>query len=110
MLADVDLPGTVDFADNFDGNEREPVILPARLPLLLVNGAQGIAVGMATNVPPHNLGELCAALDEMLDHRIRGEVRFPWIGTSWEFCAALDEMLEQRIPRELRLPWLGSTW
>eukprot|EP00614_Pseudopedinella_elastica_P000294 CAMPEP_0172602244 /NCGR_PEP_ID=MMETSP1068-20121228/22417_1 /TAXON_ID=35684 /ORGANISM="Pseudopedinella elastica, Strain CCMP716" /LENGTH=907 /DNA_ID=CAMNT_0013403533 /DNA_START=29 /DNA_END=2752 /DNA_ORIENTATION=- len=73
LLADVDLPGTVDFADNFDGNEREPVILPARLPLLLVNGAQGIAVGMATNVPPHNLGELCAALDEMLDHRIRGE-------------------------------------
>jgi len=49
---------TVDFVPNFDGNEIEPTVLPARLPLLLLNGATGIAVGMATNVPPHNLAEI----------------------------------------------------
>lgn len=48
----------MDFVPNFDGNEVEPLVLPARLPMLLLNGAAGIAVGMATNVPPHNLGEL----------------------------------------------------
>ena len=53
---------TVDFVDNFDGNEVEPVVLPARVPLLLLNGASGIAVGMATNIPPHNLGELSDAV------------------------------------------------
>jgi DNA gyrase subunit A len=53
---------TVDFVDNFDGSLQEPVILPAALPNLLVNGATGIAVGMATNIPPHNLGEVCDAL------------------------------------------------
>ncbi len=52
---------TVDFADNFDGSEQEPVVLPARFPNLLVNGSQGIAVGMATNIPPHNLGEVIDA-------------------------------------------------
>ena len=52
---------TVDFVPNFDGSEEEPVILPARLPLLLINGASGIAVGMATTIPPHNLGEVCDA-------------------------------------------------
>jgi len=52
---------TVDFADNFDGSEQEPVVLPARFPNLLVNGSQGIAVGMATNIPPHNLGEIIDA-------------------------------------------------
>jgi DNA gyrase subunit A len=49
---------TVDFVPNFDGNEQEPLVLPARLPTLLLNGASGIAVGMATNIPPHNLGEV----------------------------------------------------
>lgn len=53
---------TVDMVPNFDNNEMEPVVLPARLPMLLLNGASGIAVGMATNVPPHNLGELVDAL------------------------------------------------
>ena len=48
---------TVDFQDNYDGSEREPLVLPSRFPNLLVNGATGIAVGMATNIPPHNLGE-----------------------------------------------------
>lgn len=66
LLADID-KNTVDFQDNYDNSEREPTVLPARLPNLLVNGASGIAVGMATNVPPHNLGELvdgCKALIE----------------------------------------------
>ncbi len=77
LLEDID-DDTVDFQDNYDGSEREPVVLPARFPNLLVNGAGGIAVGMATNIPPHNLGEVvdaCLAyvdnpeigLDELLD-------------------------------------------
>jgi DNA gyrase subunit A len=61
MLHDID-QDTVDFIDNFDGSLQEPVILPAALPNLLVNGATGIAVGMATNIPPHNLGEICDAV------------------------------------------------
>ncbi len=61
MLQDIE-QDTVDFTDNFDGSMREPIILPAALPNLLVNGATGIAVGMATNIPPHNLGEVCDAL------------------------------------------------
>jgi DNA gyrase subunit A len=61
MVQDID-QDTVDFVDNFDGSLQEPVILPAALPNLLVNGATGIAVGMATNIPPHNLGEVCDAL------------------------------------------------
>jgi DNA gyrase subunit A len=77
ILADLD-KDTVDFKDNYDGSESEPVVLPSRIPNLLVNGAGGIAVGMATNIPPHNLGEVvdaCLAyvdnpdvsLDELLD-------------------------------------------
>jgi DNA gyrase subunit A len=61
VLQDID-QDTVDFVDNFDGSLQEPVILPAALPNLLVNGATGIAVGMATNIPPHNLGEVCDAI------------------------------------------------
>ncbi|MDH7473880.1 MAG: DNA topoisomerase 4 subunit A [Anaerolineae bacterium] len=61
MLQDID-QDTVDFVDNFDGSLKEPVILPAALPNLLINGATGIAVGMATNIPPHNLGEVCDAV------------------------------------------------
>ena len=59
---------TVDFRPNYDGTRNEPVVLPARLPNLLVNGATGIAVGMATNIPPHNLGEVCNALVKLLDN------------------------------------------
>ena len=69
LLADLD-KDTVDFADNYDGSEREPIVLPARLPNLLINGSSGIAVGMATNIPPHNLGEVisaCLALIETPD-------------------------------------------
>jgi DNA gyrase subunit A len=67
LLADIK-EDTVDFVPNFDGNEEEPLVLPARLPVLLLNGASGIAVGMATNIPPHNLGELCNALVAMIDN------------------------------------------
>ncbi|HEY7298902.1 MAG TPA: DNA gyrase subunit A [Xanthobacteraceae bacterium] len=66
LLDDID-KGTVDFQPNYDGNEREPVVLPARFPNLLVNGAGGIAVGMATNIPPHNLGELIDACIALID-------------------------------------------
>ena len=66
LMADIDLD-TVDFRDNYDGKEREPVVLPARIPNLLVNGSGGIAVGMATNIPPHNLGEVVDACLAMID-------------------------------------------
>ena len=66
LLADLDLD-TVDFKDNYDGKEKEPVVLPARIPNLLVNGASGIAVGMATNIPPHNLGEITDAALALID-------------------------------------------
>ncbi len=59
---------TVDFADNFDSTEHEPVVLPSRFPNLLVNGSQGIAVGMATNIPPHNLGEVIDAVNHLLEN------------------------------------------
>ncbi len=67
LLEDID-KDTVDFQDNYDGSAREPVVLPARLPNLLVNGAAGIAVGMATNIPPHNLGEIVDGCLRYLDN------------------------------------------
>lgn len=67
MLRDIN-KNTVDFADNYDGSEREPLVLPARFPNLLVNGATGIAVGMATNIPPHNLGETIDAVKMLMDN------------------------------------------
>jgi DNA gyrase subunit A len=69
MLLDLD-KDTVDFQDNFDGTLQEPTVLPAALPNLLVNGATGIAVGMATNIPPHNLGEICDAIAYLIDRII----------------------------------------
>jgi DNA gyrase subunit A len=68
MLADID-KNTVNFVDNFDGSLQEPEVLPARLPNLLLNGASGIAVGMATNIPSHNLKEICKALSYMIDNQ-----------------------------------------
>jgi len=65
MLADID-EDTVDFIDNYSGDFTEPAVLPSRFPNLLVNGSQGIAVGMATNIPPHNLGEVVAAVEHLL--------------------------------------------
>ncbi len=67
MLVDID-KDTVDFVPNFDDSLKEPAVLPARLPNLLVNGASGIAVGMATNIPPHNLGEVCDAIAHLIDN------------------------------------------
>jgi DNA gyrase subunit A len=67
LLFDIE-KNTVDFRPNFDGEHKEPVVLPARLPNLLLNGAAGIAVGMATNIPPHNLTELCDAIIHVIDN------------------------------------------
>ena len=69
MLADIG-KDTVDFVPNFDETEKEPTVLPARFPNLLVNGTNGIAVGMATNIPPHNLREVIGAVVKMIDNRI----------------------------------------
>src|SRR5437588_87800 len=71
LLEDID-EDTVDFQENYDGNEKEPVVLPARFPNLLVNGAGGIAVGMATNIPPHNLGEVVDACIALIDNPALG--------------------------------------
>ena len=71
MLADIDKE-TVDFVPNFDNQTEEPVVLPARLPQLLVNGSSGIAVGMATNIPPHNLGEICSAIEYLIGLEVDG--------------------------------------
>jgi DNA gyrase subunit A len=67
LLADID-KDTVDFIPNFDGSQNEPEVLPAQVPNLLINGSDGIAVGMATNIPPHNLGEVCDALLALIDN------------------------------------------
>ncbi len=72
MLADIE-KDTVEWTENFDGTLREPVVLPAALPNLIVNGSSGIAVGMATNIPPHNLGEVCDALCYLIDNYERAE-------------------------------------
>ena len=72
MLRDVD-EETVDFAPNFDGTLKEPLVLPAKLPNLLINGSQGIAVGMATNIPPHNLVEIVDAISLMIERQIDGK-------------------------------------
>lgn len=68
MLADID-KDTVDFASNYDDRLKEPTVLPTRIPSLLVNGSSGIAVGMATNIPPHNLKEVLQGIDYLLDHK-----------------------------------------
>jgi DNA gyrase subunit A len=67
LLADIDMD-TVDFGDNFDGSLQEPLVLPSRLPNLLLNGSSGIAVGMATNIPPHNLNEIADAITYLIDN------------------------------------------
>src|SRR6059036_1742601 len=74
MLSEIE-QRTVHFRPNYDGTKTEPVVLPARIPNLLINGATGIAVGMATNVPPHNLGEVCTALIKLLDNEDMGNAQ-----------------------------------
>ncbi len=82
MLSDIN-KDTVDFAPNFDETEKEPVVLPARYPNLLVNGTSGIAVGMATNIPPHNLGEIIDAVIKMIDSQVEEDRE-----------VSLDELIE----------------
>jgi DNA gyrase subunit A len=74
MLTEIEQT-TVHFRPNYDGTKTEPVVLPARIPNLLVNGTTGIAVGMATNIPPHNLGEVCTALAKLLDNEDIGNAQ-----------------------------------
>src|SRR4029079_16182937 len=79
ILTEID-QATVAFRPNYDGTKAEPVVPPARLPNLLINGATGIAVGMATNIPPHNLTEVCTALVKLLDDPDLSSVRLcKWI-------------------------------
>ena len=72
MLADIDMD-TVDFTPNFDETEKEPTVLPSRYPNLMVNGTSGIAVGMATNIPPHNLREVIAAVVKIIDNEVEND-------------------------------------
>ena len=90
----------VDFRPTYDGSEEEPVVLPARFPNLLANGASGIAVGMATNIPPHNVGELCAALVHLVDKRnaqaatLVGLVQGPDFPTGGELVEPHENIME----------------
>src|SRR5687767_9441799 len=99
MLAEID-QATVHFRPNYDGTKTEPVVLPARLPNLLINGATGIAVGMATNVPPHNLGEVSTALIKLLDNpdlssvQLCRYVKGPDFPTGGQILNSTDELKE----------------
>src|SRR5438034_683398 len=99
MLSEID-QRTVHFRPNYDGTRTEPVVLPARIPSLLVNGATGIAVGMATNVPPHNLGEVCTALVKLLDNeelstaQLCRYVKGPDFPTGGQILNSPDELKE----------------
>ena len=99
MLEEID-QSTVHFRPNYDGTKTEPVVLPARLPNLLINGATGIAVGMATNVPPHNLGEVSTALIKLLDNpdlssvQLCRYVKGPDFPTGGQILNSADELKE----------------
>ena len=99
LLAEID-QDTVPFKPNYDGTKTEPVVLPTRIPNLLINGATGIAVGMATNVPPHNLGEVCAALVKLLDNPdlssiyLSRYVKGPDFPTGGQILNSIDELKE----------------
>jgi DNA gyrase subunit A len=99
MLSEIDQE-TVAFRPNYDGTKTEPVVLPARLPNLLVNGATGIAVGMATSIPPHNLGEVCTALVKLLDNpdlssvQLCRYVKGPDFPTGGQVLNSADELKE----------------
>ncbi|MEO8315597.1 MAG: DNA topoisomerase IV subunit A, partial [Pseudomonadota bacterium] len=98
LLAEIDA-GTVDFGPNYDGTSHEPLIMPARLPNLLLNGASGIAVGMATDVPPHNLREVASACIHLLDEpdattkALMKHVKGPDLPTGAEIVSARPELL-----------------
>src|SRR5512142_1638685 len=99
MLAELDRD-TVPFRPNYDGTKTEPVVLPSRIPNLLINGATGIAVGMATNIPPHNLGEVCTALIKLLDDpdltsaRLCKYIKGPDFPTGGEMLNTPEELKE----------------
>jgi len=99
MLTEIE-QSTVPFRPNYDGTKTEPVVLPARVPNLLVNGATGIAVGMATNIPPHNLGEICTALVKLLDNedlstaQLCRYVKGPDFPTGGQILNSQDELKE----------------
>jgi DNA gyrase subunit A len=99
LLTEIDQT-TVPFRPNYDGTKTEPVVLPSRIPNLLVNGATGIAVGMATNIPPHNLGEVCTALIKLLDDPDLSSVRLckfikgPDFPTGGEMLNSTEELKE----------------
>jgi DNA gyrase subunit A len=99
MLSEIDRR-TVPFRPNYDGTKTEPVVLPARIPNLLINGATGIAVGMATNVPPHNLSEVCTALVKLLDNpdlssvQLCRYVKGPDFPTGGQILNSPDELKE----------------
>src|SRR5688500_14322413 len=99
MLEEIDQK-TVHFRPNYDGTKTEPVVLPARIPNLLVNGTTGIAVGMATNVPPHHLGEVCTALIKLLDNpdlssvQLCRYVKGPDFPTGGQILNSADELKE----------------
>jgi DNA gyrase subunit A len=97
LLDDID-KDTVDFQENYDGSETEPTVLPARFPNLLVNGAGGIAVGMATNIPPHNLGEVIDACNRR-DRQPGDQLR----GAAWRSCRG-------RISRPAASFWAGPVF
>src|SRR5437763_9653312 len=97
LLTEID-PTTVHFRPSYDGTKTEPVVLPARIPNLLVNGTTGIAVGMATNVPPHNLAEVCTALVKLLDNEDTGNaqlsryIKGPDFPTGGQILNSQDEL------------------
>jgi DNA gyrase subunit A len=99
MLSEIEQK-TVHFRPNYDGTKTEPVVLPARIPNLLINGTTGIAVGMATNVPPHNLGEVCTALVKLLDNpdlssvQLCRYVKGPDFPTGGQILNSADELKE----------------
>src|SRR5438128_7761871 len=99
MLSEIEQT-TVHFRPNYDGTKTEPVVLPARIPNLLVNGTTGIAVGMATNIPPHNLGEVCTALIKLLDNEDIGNaqlcryIKGPDFPTDGQILNSQDELKE----------------
>src|SRR5207237_3146718 len=99
MLSEIE-QSTVHFRPNYDGTKTEPVVLPARIPNLLVNGTTGIAVGMATNIPPHNLNEVCTALIKLLDNedisnaQLCRYVKGPDFPTGGQILNSPDELKE----------------
>ncbi len=99
LLSEID-NDTVHFRPNYDGTKTEPVVLPARIPNLLINGTTGIAVGMATNIPPHNLGEVCTALVKLLDNpdltsvQLCRYVKGPDFPTGAQILNSADELKE----------------